>query len=76
MTLYLYARGHQHTHQQANESEQLAPMLSFIYQQSLDDPGEVPLDWRKAHVVPILRWRTIQNQRTTDVYMCPSLINR
>jgi hypothetical protein len=33
---------------------QLAPMLSYIYQQSLDR-GEVPLDWRKAHVVPIFK---------------------
>ena len=33
---------------------QLAPMLSFIYQQSIDT-GCVPEDWRNANVVPIFK---------------------
>ncbi len=37
-------------------AEQLAPVLSFIYQQSLVS-GDVPLDCRKAHVVPIFKKR-------------------
>ena len=33
---------------------QIAPMLSFIFQQSLDS-GHVPVDWRSANVAPIFK---------------------
>ena len=35
-------------------AEELAPVLQFIFQQSLDS-GDVPLDWRKANITPLFK---------------------
>lgn len=35
-------------------AEELAPVLSKIFQTSLDT-GEIPADWREAHIVPLFK---------------------
>jgi hypothetical protein len=35
-------------------SDEIAPILHFIFQQSLDT-GDLPLDWRKANITPIYK---------------------
>lgn len=49
-----------------NYADSLAPMLTFIYQQTLDR-STLPPDWRKAVVTPIYKKGSSQHQKTTGL---------
>ena len=46
-------------------SNEITPVLTSIFQQSLST-GEVPLDWKQANVVPILKKEADSNLKITD----------
>ena len=47
----------------------ISPILCLIYQKSIDT-GEVPTDWKTAHVTPIYKKGAINTtQKTTDPYL-------
>lgn len=47
-------------------ADSLAPILTFIYQQTLDR-STLPSDWRKAVVTPIYKKGSSQHQKTTGL---------
>ena len=46
-------------------ASEIAPMLTFIMQQSYDT-GTLPEDWNNANVVALFKKEIDQKQRTTD----------